>query len=264
MNPELSRSDASRNRVAAIRPTILFVTAFALNVTPHEIAHAIAGYLLGFNSTIFQMWVNPDAADATPGRLAIIAVIGPFFSLMVGTACFVLYERQFKERTSGLAFLMIGIVGIYSFLGPLVGAALGGDFHIAFGFLNISTTAGYIASAIGLVLLAYFMYRMGQELLRWAPPEFGRVKAVACTTLAPWLIGTFLVLLVFWPLPRFLIGSSLTGSVFWLFAVVGAAINFSGRQPVRTLSYFTHADVVLTVGALLMVRLLVNGIRLAH
>jgi len=51
--------------------------------------------------------------------------------------------------------------------------------------LNISTTAGYIASAIGLVLLAYFMYRMGQELLRWAPPEFGRVKAVACTTLAP-------------------------------------------------------------------------------
>jgi len=133
MNPELSRSGASRNRVAAIRPTLLFVTAFALNVTPHEIAHAIAGYLLGFDSTVFQMWVNPDAADATPGRLAIIAVIGPLFSLMVGTASFVLYERRFKERTSGLAFLMIGIVGVYSFLGPLVGAALGGDFHIAFG-----------------------------------------------------------------------------------------------------------------------------------
>src|SRR5271167_1925174 len=132
MNPELSRSDASRNRVAAIRPTILFVTAFALNVTPHEIAHAIAGYLLGFNSTIFQMWVNPDAADATPSQLTIIAVSGPFFSLMVGTACLALYERRFKERTSGLTFLMIGIVGIYSFLGPLVGAALGGDFHIAF------------------------------------------------------------------------------------------------------------------------------------
>jgi hypothetical protein len=250
--------------MAAIRPTILFVTAFALNVTPHEIAHAVAGYLLGFNSTIFQMWVNPDAVDATRGQLAIIAVAGLLFSLAVGTVCLALYARRFKERASGLAFLMIGIVGIYSFLGPLVGTALGGDFHTASGFLNISRSVGYAGSAFGLVLLPAFMWRMGRELVRWAPPEFGRVGAVVCTTLAPWLLGTLLVLLVYWPLPQFLIGSSLGGSVFWLFAVLGAAMGFARKQPSRTLSYFTGADVALAVVALLMVRLLVHGIRLAH
>jgi hypothetical protein len=43
----------------AFRPTLLFMTAFALNVTPHEAAHAVASYMLGFNSTLYQRWVNP-------------------------------------------------------------------------------------------------------------------------------------------------------------------------------------------------------------
>jgi hypothetical protein len=60
------------------------VVAFALNVTPHEIVHAITSYLLGFNSTVFQMWVNPDSAEAMPRQLAIITVSGPLFSLAVG------------------------------------------------------------------------------------------------------------------------------------------------------------------------------------
>jgi hypothetical protein len=195
----------------ACRPTLLFVVAYALNVTPHEIVHAPTSYWLGFDSTVFQMWVNPDSAEATPSRLAIITISGPLFSLLVGAVCWVLYQRRFRERPSGLAFLMMAMVGIYSFLGPLAGAALGGDLHFAFTFLQISTTVAYLASAIGFLLLRSFMYYIGRELLRWAPREFGRVKAVACTTLAPWLVGTFLLLLLYWPLPRFLVGSTIGG-----------------------------------------------------
>jgi hypothetical protein len=80
---------------------------------------------------------------------------------------------------------MIAMVGIYSLLGPFVGAALGGDFRTAFTFLLISKPLGYLASAIGFILLPSFMFNMGKEPLRWAPREFGRAKAVACTTLAP-------------------------------------------------------------------------------
>jgi membrane-associated protease RseP (regulator of RpoE activity) len=47
----------------AVRPTLLFVAAFALNITPHEVVHALVAYLLGFSSTLFQMWANPDAAS---------------------------------------------------------------------------------------------------------------------------------------------------------------------------------------------------------
>jgi hypothetical protein len=145
---------------------LLFVVALAFSVTPHEIVRAITSYLLGFNSTVFQMWVNPDSAEATPRQLAIIALSGPFFSLAVGAVCRVLYQRRFRERPSGLGFLMIAMVGIYSFFGPLAGAALGGDFHTAFTFLHLSAAVSYVASAVGFILLPSFMHYMGRELLR--------------------------------------------------------------------------------------------------
>jgi hypothetical protein len=264
MNNQITESAVSQTWGVVCRPTLLFVLAYALNVTPHEIVHALTSYSLGFNSTVFQMWVNPDSAEATPSQLAIIAISGPVFSLAVGTLCWVLYQRWFRERPSGLAFLMMAMVGIYSFLGPLAGAALGGDFHLAFTFLHISATVGYLTSATGFVLLPAFMYCIGRELLRWSPHEFHRVKAVACTTLAPWLLGTLLLLLLYWPLPRFLIGSTIGGSAFWLFAVLGAAIGYPTRRPTGVLSSFTRSDLALTIAALTMVRLLVNGIRLAH
>jgi len=37
----------------AVRPTLLFMVAFALNITPHEAAHAATGYMLGFSSTLY-------------------------------------------------------------------------------------------------------------------------------------------------------------------------------------------------------------------
>jgi hypothetical protein len=178
--------------------------------------------------------------------------------------CWVLYQRRFRDRPFGLSFLMIAMVGIYSFLGPLAGSALGGDFRTAFTILHISTSLGYLASAIGFILLPSFMYYMGKELLRWAPREFGRAKAVACTTLAPWLLGTLLLLLVYWPLPGLLVGSTLGGSAFWAFAVLGAALGFPTRRPAETISSFTRSDPILTIAALAMVRLLASGIRLTH
>jgi len=264
MNSQSLESSLLHTRVVTFRPTLLFIVAYALNVTPHEFVHALTGYLLGFNSTVFQMWVNPDSAEASTTQLAIIAVSGPLFSLMVGGICWLLYQRRFRERASGLAFLMMAMVGIYSFLGPLAGAALGGDFHIAFTFLDISRTLSYLASAIGFLLLPWFMYYIGTELIRWAPPEFGRTKAVVCTTLAPWLLGTFLLLALYWPLPRFLVGSTIGGSAFWLFAVLGAVVGFPARRPVETMPSFTRLDLVLTIAAVALVRLLVNGIRLTH
>jgi hypothetical protein len=71
-------------------------------------------------------------------------------------------------------------------------------------------------------------------------------------------------LLVYWPLPSFLIGSTLGGPVFWLFAVVGAILKFSTPRPAETISSFTGWDFMMTLIAVAMVRLLVNGVRLIH
>jgi len=108
------------------------------------------------------------------------------------------------------------------------------------------------------------MYYVGRELIRWATPEFGRTKALACTTLAPWLLGTFLLLALYWPLPRFLVGPTIGGSAFWLFAVLGAEVGFPARRPVEIMPSFPRLDLALTVAAVAVIRLLVNGIRLTH
>jgi len=155
--------------VAAWRPTFLFVAAFAVNSTPHEFAHAVTAYLLGFSSTVFQMWVDPNTAGATPGQLAAIAAAGPIFSLTLGVFGWTLYRWRFRQRPSGLIFLMLAIVGIYAFLGPMSVAALGGDFNRTLTFLNWPKTAVIVVSGAGLVALPTFMFFMGRELVWWAP-----------------------------------------------------------------------------------------------
>ena len=246
------------------RPTLLFITAFALNVTPHEAAHAIAGYMLGFSSTLYQMWVNPDAAAATPRQVVAIAVAGPIFSLILGLISCVLYLRRYSRRPSGLLFLMLAIVGFYLFLGPVAAAAFGGDFNVALRSAGASKLLMNVISVVGVLLLPTVMYFMGKELSSWAPPWFSRSKAALCTTVGPWLIGTFLVTLIYLPLPKFLIGPNFVGSAFWAFAVIGASLPKRTIPAVRPIYSLTQADLIVTAAALLMVRFLVHGVRLAH
>jgi hypothetical protein len=247
---------------AAIRPTILFVAAYALSMTPHEAAHAVVAYLLGFSSTLFQLWVNPDAAQATSNQQALIAAAGPLFSVSVAVVSLLIY-RKLKCRPSGLVFLMLGTVGIYIFLGSVLAAAMGGDFNIVLTALGTPKSIRYIVSAIGLILLPLFMFFVGKELLQWAPIGFSRVKAVACTTVAPWLIGTLVATIVYLPLPKFLIGPNLIGSVFWVFAVLGAALG-GDLRPSIVLSSISWSDVILLTAAVVMVRLLVPGVHLGR
>ena len=263
-----SSAPAATNRLrhfsTAARPTILFLAAFAFNISPHEAVHAIVAYFFGFSSTLFQMWVNPDAATATSSQVAAIAASGPIFSLIVGITGWLLYVR-YKQKPSGLFFLMFAIVGIYSFLGPTGAAAFGGDFHTALQALDVSKGVQYGASIAGIVFLASFMFLMGRELAAWAPPEFAPLKTVAATTVSPWIIGTLLTLIIYWPLPGFLVGSTVSGSGFWLFAVIGAALKArSTSRHLGSVIPLGRFDLILTATAIAMVRILALGLRLSR
>ena len=244
-------------------PTFLFVVAFAISITPHEAVHGLVAYGLGFNATLFHMWVNPDTAGATPRQQALIAVAGPIFSLAAGVVSGLLYGR-FKQRSAGLLFLMLAIVGVYSFLGPLAGAALGGDFNTALSMFDAPKPVTYTATIIGLILLPSFMFVIGRELLRWAPRDFSRIKATTCIAIAPWLVGTALTLLIYWPLPPLLVAPTISGSVFWAFAVAGASFRFSPGRLSDKVPAFPRSDVWIAFIAFAMVRLLTSGIRLIH
>ncbi|HEV2990558.1 MAG TPA: hypothetical protein VG759_19130, partial [Candidatus Angelobacter sp.] len=215
------------------------------------------------SSTVFQMWVDPNTAGATPGQLAAIAAAGPVFSLTLGAIGWTLYRWRFRQRPSGLVFLMLATVCIYSFLGPMSVAALGGDFNRTLTCLNWPKTALLVVSGAGLVALATFMFFMGWELVRWAPRGFGRVKAVAYTTVAPMLIGGFLLLAVYWPLPSFMVTPTLTGNAFWVFAIAGAISGHSAvTGTVEPVSSFTKSDLFVLIVALAIVRSFVHGVRL--
>jgi hypothetical protein len=242
----------------AVRPTLLFVTAFALNATPHEAVHAATAYMLGFSSTLYQMWVNPDAADATPRQLIVIAVAGPIFSLTVGLISWCLYRQRYSRKPSGLLFVMLAIVAFYI---PL-GGSIGGDIHLALGFGGASKLLVNVISASAALLLSALMYFMGKELASWAPPWFSRSEAVLCTAVGPWLIGTVLMTLVYLPIPKFLIAPNLIGPVFWLFAVIGAIRADRTMPAARPIRSLTRSDLIVTAAALLMVRFLVHGVRL--
>ena len=248
----------------AARPTLLFVVAYALNTTPHEFTHAFAAWLLGFNATVYQMWVNPDSAAATPGQLATIAAVGPVFSLSFGVICLLFYGARWRTRHAGLLFLMLALVGIDCFLGPIAGAGFGGDFHAALVDLGAPGWVGIAVSMMGWALLAAFMFCMGWELEGWVPRDFGWIGSVVCSTAAPALVGSLLILVLYWPLPRVLVQSTLDGSMLWTFAVMGAAVAFKASGARRPISGVTGVDAAVAIAAMVMVRAFAGGIRLAH
>lgn len=249
--------------VAACRPTVLFLAAYALAITPHEIVHGLTTYLLGYGATIHHMWVDPDASGATPGQLATIAVSGPIFSLALGVITWAFYRRRFRQSSAGLILLMLAIVGIYSFLGPLAGSALGGDFNRALTLLGVPRSGQLTASVTGFVALPIFMFFMGWELVRWRPATIGRFTAVASTTIAPWVLGAVLTLVLYWPLPSMFIGNTLSGGTFWVFAIVGALLGYSRTTPPEHVPAFTKSDLIVLVLAVATVRFFVHGVRLS-
>ena len=58
-------------------------------------------YVLGFNCTVFQMWVDPDSAESYPDAARDHRISGPLFSLLVRAVYWVLYRRRFREDHPG-------------------------------------------------------------------------------------------------------------------------------------------------------------------
>jgi len=262
--PPPNPSSVSADFAVVARPSFLFAAAFALSISPHELAHGLVAFFLGFDVTLYQMWVYPEAASARPSQLVLIALAGPLFSLLSGLLYAALYVRRYRNSPPGLIFLFLSSISLYSFLGPLVGAAFGGDFNAAARFLSIPWPALLVFSILGAIALPVFLFFVGRELSRWAPPRLSRWQNVLCTVLAPWILGTSISLWLYRPLPQYLQNSSLFGSAFWLFAVLGAALGYPRRRPAPVSPAFIPADYALFAAALLIVRALVQGIHLSH
>jgi len=246
-----------------LRLVLAFFAAYGLNTVLHECAHALMAHLLGLPSTLFHFYVNIDYPSGDVKTRVLCAIAGPLFSLGLGVVCWVAY-RRFQTRPQGLLLLYLSILGTSIFLGNLFSTALvGGDFGVATTQLNLPVGARLAMTLAGGLLLAGFLYRMGQELLQWTPPERNRLRTAIRVIVWPVVLGTALVIIAFQPMPRAFIQDWIASSSFWVFAAVGVVAARKPATAAKRRDLPVQAiDLVAAAVVLVVVRVLTRGITL--
>src|SRR6185436_8310865 len=112
-----------------------------------------------------------------------------------------------------------------------------------------------------LILVCAFLFVMGRELAKWAPPEASRSAAMVQMTVLPAVLGTALVILAFLPLPGQFILGWISTSFFWLFTAAGAFFGSKDRSASEDLR-IRPFDYVGAAAVLAAVRILATGILL--
>ena len=243
-----------------LRPTLLFFTAYAFNTSAHEAAHALAAHSLGIRSTLFHFYVTPAFTSDDPSPRILVAVAGPLFSLVLGLLCGATY-RKTRSQPAKLPLLYFAILGISIFLGNLFSTSFVGDFGTAASLLNTPRAVRWVFTIAALPLVSAFLYMMGRELAKWAPPGTSRMAATVHMTVLPAVLGTALVILAYLPLPSQLIIGWIGTSCFWLFTALGTFLA-SGRVARDGDLNVRPFDYVAAVAVLALVRVLSNGILL--
>jgi hypothetical protein len=257
-----SSGKSSAGILFVLKLVLLFFSAHAVNTILHELSHALMACALGIRSTMFHLFVNPDLAHARQTEIILVAAIGPIFSLGLGTLSWVAYR---KSRTLTLKLLMLysATFGISIFLGNLFSTAFAGDFNAVANAAGIPFAIRSAATAIGLMLLVGFMYRMGGQFVSFGLSlEGGKMKAVAATTVLPALLGTGVMILAYLPLPINLIIGMMGECFFWLFAAIGGyrSLNPNIVPGPTALPSLHWLDITLALITLGIVRVMLTGI----
>ena len=245
-----------------LKPTLLFFSAYVINISMHELAHALTAYSFGINSTLYHFYVDLNRDNGTAVQRIFIALAGPIFSLCLGILFWMAYRKS-THPSLKLFFLYSATFGISIILGNIFSTSLAGDISTTARLLNIPYFVRYAMTGIGLILLISFMYRIGHCLLNFKTEyESSKKITILATILVPWLLGTILSILIFLPLPPNFIQGIISGSLFWLAALIGA---FRDKRPeiskTINLSFVNWIDVCFFIFSILIVRLLVTGIR---
>ena len=249
----------------SFKPTVLFFSANALSYPLHEMFHALTAYFLNVNSTLYHFYVDIDHTRTSVYDNILIAVAGPILSLAFGLLFCVAYKKS-KNTSYKLFMFYAAIAGISIFLGNVFSTAFAGDFHTAATLMRFPFWLQIFFTLTGLIFLSIFMYRIGKEVLFLSFIKATTFKGVISSfLLIPWILGTLLLILSFLPLPNFLITGMISSSIFWVIPIVSAVFN---RRKVKAVEYIlptlNYVDIILALFSILVVRILISGVRLAH
>lgn len=151
-----------------------------LSVLVHEAAHAVAARRCGYpvDRVVANLWGGHTAynpADATPGRSAFIAFVGPLSNIVVGGLCWLLLPQVDQPVGYGLlwaaayANLLVGVFNL------LPGLPLDGGFLVDAVVWKLTgrRSAGLIAAGWSgrIVTVAFVLWFLIRPLIEGRPPS---------------------------------------------------------------------------------------------
>ena len=242
-----------------IRPLLLFVSAYAIDTSVHEAAHALAAYALGIPARLFHIYASVDLSSASIHDQAVVRAAGPIASLLFGALCWLGY-RAARGKWAELPLFYLAVFGIATFLGNVLSTATVGDFSNAAVAAGLSVATRRVISSVGWALLAAFAALVGQRLRAFAASDAIPRSAFDFVVL-PAILGTAAVIVLYHPMPtNDSLARASEEAVFWLFAALAAHL-FSRSAPRSDHPFDVRTgDWALTAAAVALVRVLALGI----
>jgi hypothetical protein len=246
-----------------IKPTILYLAAYILTIMVHEFSHAIMAKMVGIPAVVFPFYTNISRTTGSVTDKAMIAVTGPFVSIIAGLICLFL-SRRAKNTGLKLFLLYAYVLGISIFLGNMFSAAMAGDFNRFFNLPGYKQWIKIAVTTIGLSGLIVFMYCVGKIFSRFTASEkYSKKETIMSTIFLPWILGTFIYIIVLLPLPNELIMGIITSSIFWMFSMAGAWFyKMKSGEALLQLKKTTLPELAILILCIILIRMVSHGVSL--
>jgi hypothetical protein len=242
-----------------LRPLLLFVSAYAINASVHETAHALAAYTLGIPARLFHIYASVDLSSASIHDQAVVRAAGPIASLLFGALCW-LGNRAARGKWAELPLFYLAVFGIAMFLGNVLSTATVGDFSNAAVAAGLSVATGRVISSVGWALLAAFAALVGQRLRAFATSEDANRRSAFDVVVLPAILGTAAIIVLYQPMPTSdSLARASEEAVFWLFAALAAHLSSSNAPRSDHPLEVRSGDWALTAAAVTLVRVLALG-----
>jgi succinate dehydrogenase hydrophobic anchor subunit len=244
-----------------LRPTLMFVSGFAINTSVHEAAHAFAAGALGIPARLFHFYASVDLAAVSTVDQAVVRGAGPVASLVLGAICW-WAARVVRGTGLVLPLFYLGVFGIAMFLGNLMSTAFVGDFSNAAVTAGLSSATRLVIAAAGGVATIGFGVGVGHWLRARFPPCRSALEEVAAIVVLPAILGTVAIVLMYQPLPENDTFARVSEESFWVFVAIGALLPQTRAAAESDLFRTRRGDWILVVVAMALVRVLALGITL--
>ena len=192
-----------------LNSAVLYILAFLLTTIIHELSHAFFGLLNNSDPILYHNAVHHLSTDLLSiKQQLIIALAGPVASLLQGIIIGIVFLKTRKQGLLSLFLLWFSVLGFINFLGYLMTGPIfkNGDIGKVFLLLNSPLFLQIMIALIGAAILLFIAYKLTSPFLnfsyekKWVESKKARKNFSFLIIILPWLIGSFIVTLLYLPI----------------------------------------------------------------